>query len=315
MLQQRHTAARVISRSAASADTQTMQQLAENVDAALAEFRQDCQAGRFKLDPARLVARMDEWLRTDEPEYLDRTDVPDARKRDIMSGLHRFNRTVFAYKRFMKALQPLITRVHQQERRPVRMLELASGGGDFTLELARQAARQGLPVSITGSDYVAAHVDDANEKAGRAGIPVDFRVVNAFDMDTIEPGEFDIVFIIQTMHHFSAGQLAMMMNQARQVAGYAFVGIDGYRSLQLFGLMPLMAIINPQRDFLHDSFISIRRMYSEPELAYIASLAVPDSPVRTFSLHPGYSGLEINCRAIRFLHQEIAVTLTHGLTP
>lgn len=297
MLQQRHAAARVISGSAVRANTQTMQQLAEDVDAALAGFRQDCQAGRFKLDPARLVARLDEWLRTDEPEYLDRTDVPDARKRDIMLRLQRFNRSVFAYKRFMTALKPLITRVHAQEQRPVRMLELASGGGDFTLELARQAAKQGLPVSITGSDYVAAHVADANNKAERTGMPLDFRVVNAFDMGAIESGEFDIVFIIQTMHHFSAGQLAMMMNQARQVAGHAFVGIDGYRSLQLFGLIPLMALINPHRGFLHDSFISIRRMYSEPELAYIANLAVPGSPVRTFSLHPGYSGLEIDCRA------------------
>jgi len=296
MLQQRHTAARIISKSAANANTQTMEQLSADVDAALAGFRHDCQAGRFKLDPTRLVARVDEWLRTEELEYLDRTDVPDARKRHIISGLHRFNRTVFAYKRFMSALQPLIKRVHQQEQRPVRMLELASGGGDFTLELARQAAKQDLPVSITGSDYVAAHVADANAKAERAGIPVDFRIVNAFDMKTIEPGEFDIVFIIQTMHHFSAGQLAMMMNQARKISGYAFVGIDGYRSLQLFGLMPLMAIIRPHRDFLHDSLISLRRMYSEPELAYIASLAVPGSPVRTFSLHPGYSGLEIDCR-------------------
>jgi len=54
--------------------------------------------------------------------------------------------------------------------------------------------------------------------------------------------------------------------------------------------------VNPYPDFLHDSLISLRRMYSEPELAYIARLAVPHRTARTFSLHPGYSGLEIDCR-------------------
>ena len=297
MLQQRRAAARVITELQAPTDTRDMRALAETADQALAAFRKRQQSGRFSLDPARLVALLDDHLRTDEPEYLDRPDIPDARKQDIMARLHRFNRLVFAYRRFMKALQPLIRQVHNEQRRPVRMLELASGAGGFTLELVRQADKQGLPVHITGSDYVPAHVESANKKARETGVSTDFRVINAFDMKDIEHGEFDIIFIIQTMHHFSAGQLAMMMRQASEVAGRAFVGIDGYRSLQLFALMPFFAAINPYPDFLHDSLISLRRMYSEPELAYIARLAAPDRRVRTFSLHPGYSGLEIDCRS------------------
>jgi len=243
MLQQRAIAARIIRESEPPPDTQDMRTLCETVDQALSVFRQRRQSGRFALDPARLVAFVDDRLRTDELEYLARSDIPDARKQDIMDRLHRFNQSVFAYRRFMKALTPLIRQVHNQVQRPVRMLELASGSGGFTLELVRQANKQGLPVRITGSDYVPTHVKDANARAGEAGLPVNFRVINAFDMQDLERGEFDILFIIQTMHHFSPGQLAMMMRQASEVASHAFVGIDGYRSLQLFALMPFFAAV------------------------------------------------------------------------
>lgn len=242
--------------------------------------------------PTRLAAGLDRWLRTDVAEYLDQPEVPDAAKVDIVARLDRLNRALHAYQRFFAVLRPVITAVYRRERRPVRILELASGSGNFTLALARQARAAGLPVAVSGSDYLAAHVAEGARRAAAAGLEVAFREVNAFDMHNVGEGEFDLVFLAQTMHHFSPGQLARMVEQATRKTPH-FIGIDVRRSLHVWGIVPAMVALNPHWGFLHDGIVSLRKMYSEPELALIAQLAAPDWRVGTRGIFPGYSVLEV----------------------
>lgn len=271
-----------------------MNVLERQVDQAIASLRAQRRVHGQTADVLpRLAARLDDWIRTDAEEFLDRADYADAGKVRIVSQLHRFNRVVQAYWRFLSILKPYIHAVHQQEKRTVNVLELASGSGEFTLALAEKARQQKLPIAIYGSDYIEAHVEEGNRKARAKGIAAQFRTINAFDMHNVAEGEFDIVFVAQTMHHFTPGQLAKMIAQASAKATYGFVGIDGRRGLELFGMMPLMAALNPTYGFMHDSFISMRKMYAEPELELIAQLAAPEHRVRTFSSHPGYSVLEV----------------------
>lgn len=241
---------------------------------------------------SRIAESLDRAYRTDEPEYLDDEDVSATRKQSIVGHLHRMNLLLGAYSRFLGVLTPWIRQAAARHGRRARVLELASGSGGFAIELAARASRQGLPVDIVGSDYLPAHVEAATSRALERGVPVEFRVVNAFEMDGIGVGEYDVVFIAQTMHHFSGGQLARMISQAHGVATSAFVGIDGKRALDVFAFVsaigPLLG-----RDFLHDAQVSARKMWSEPELELIARLAAPEVSVRTRSLLPGYSVLEV----------------------
>lgn len=251
--------------------------------------------GRRRGLATRLAVRLDDWLRTDAPEYLDLASCADAEKVAIVARLDRLNRALRAYHRFFAILRPAIADRYRRERRPVRILELASGAGTFTLELARLAQAAGLPVEVHGSDYLGAHVREGRRRAAAAGLPVAFREVNAFDMHNVVAGEFDLVFLAQTMHHFTPGQLARMVEQATARAP-CFVGIDVRRSLHVWGIVPGMAALGPHWGFLHDGIVSIRKMYSEPELALVARLAAPDCTVRTRGVLPGYSVLEVTRR-------------------
>lgn len=253
----------------------------------------EARAAQARGLPARLAVTLDRWLRSDAPEFLDRDDVTPDAKVAIVSRLDRLNRSLQAYRRFLAVLRPGIEAVHRREGRPVRLLELASGAGDFTLELARLAQAQQLPVVVHGSDYEPGQVQEGTRKARVAGLDVEFRIINAFDMHNVAAGEFDIIFLAQTMHHFTPGQLARMVEQASRKATHAFIGIDVRRSLHVWGIVPAMAALNPDYAFLHDGIISIRKMYSEPELALIARLAAPDRQVATRGIFPGYSVLEV----------------------
>lgn len=270
---------------------ETLEQRVDRIVARLRKERLWRSADKGLL--TRVSARLDQWIRTDTPEYLDRPDYAAADKVEIVARLGRLNRRAQAYWRFLRLLRPHIEAVRARGQRTVRILELASGAGDFALALAAKAKRQGLPLEIHGSDYLDAHVDEGNRKAAEQGLAVSFRNINAFDMHDVAEGEFDIIFVALTMHHFTPGQLARMVAQASAKATQAVVGLDGHRGLELFGLLPGMVALNPHYGFLHDTVISMRKMYSEPELELIARMAAPARQVRAYSVFPGYSVLEV----------------------
>lgn len=241
---------------------------------------------------ARALVAVDDRLRTDAPEYLDDPDFPAARRVAIVQALHRFNQGVFAYRRFFAVLRPFLRGVAGQ-RRPARVLELASGSGEFSLALAELARRERIAVDITGSDYFPEHVAACNGKAAERGLDARFIELNAFDMAHLDAGAYDLVFIAQSIHHFSPGQVAMMVAQASRVAATAFVGIDGRRSLGLYAVVPTTGLLWRSTDFVHDSVVTLRKFYTESELELIARIAAPRASVIVRPAHPGYSVLTV----------------------
>jgi hypothetical protein len=254
--------------------------LAAYIDAAV----QDVRAERFRTGAAQggfsaLLSRLDRWLLTEEREHLDDPHFPEEDKLRIVRGLHLMNMLTLSYQRFLRALRPTLMRVAQREGRPARLLELAGGTGGFALALAKLAIREQVPVVVQGSDIVPAYVRHAQAEADRRRLPVSFQVIDATRMEGFEPGAFDVVFVAQSMHHFGPGMLGSMIAQAARVARYAFVGIDGYRSLSMLGIVTGPAVLSLHGPSLHDAWISARSFYSQPELRLIAQLAAPKARV------------------------------------
>lgn len=268
----------------------SMDELAAAADNAVARLRERrLQQAPHQGRLTAAAARLDDWLRTDAPEYLDDPAVAPERKQAIVQKLHRFNQGVFAYHRFLRVLRPLLRQVVAERQGPVRILELASGSGEFSFALAGIARREGIDVEVTGSDYFREHVEAGNAKARARGAEVRFIEVNAFDMAALAPGAYDIVFIAQSIHHFSPGQVAMVIAQATRVAAVGFIGIDGRRSLELFAGVPAAGVLLRSRDFLHDAIVTLRKFYTESELDLIARIAVPGGFVSVRPELPGYS--------------------------
>lgn len=270
-------------------------ELERAVDAAVARLRAEREraAGAWE----RVATAIDRRVRTDAVEYMDRDDLPAEEKVRLVRALHRFNRTLLSYHRFLAILKPHVEAVNALTGRPARVLELASGSGEFTLELARLAARRGLPVEVTGSDIVPAYVERGNAEAAARGVPARFVRLNAFEMTGVAPGDHDLVFIAQSAHHFTPGQLARMIRRAHRVASRAFLLVDGFRSLWLLGMLAatggVAGAVFGAPQFLHDAVVSGRRFFSEPELALIARLAAPAADIDVRTSRPGLSVLTV----------------------
>lgn len=193
------------------------------------------------------VVQLNEALRTQALEHFDEPDYPEHKRLLLARQLHRFNSLLLSYHRFLAVLEPLIERAAAKRGAPARLLELASGSGEFSMGLARLAQRKGLPLQVTGSDIQPAYVAAAQAEATRRGLPMRFEQRNAFDLGDVSPGEFDLVFIANTLHHFTPGQLAMMVAQGSRVAGTAFVGRTATEACGCWACWPPCPCSSPAR--------------------------------------------------------------------
>lgn len=236
---------------------------------------------------------VDKIARTDLPEHTDNPNVSSERKLKIVKSLHRMNILNGAYGYYIKILTPVIMEIAAKRNKSVRLLELASGSGEMAMNLARLALKKNLPVEVTGSDYIEKVVKDAEKRAIRRGLEMHFRAINALDMSVLNQGEYDIFLIIGTLHHFTPGQLAVMIAQSKKITGSTFIGIDGHRSMSMLLGLPLVHLITLLPDHIHDAWLSTRKFYTLFELERIAQIAVPDANITTMHSWPGISVLKV----------------------
>lgn len=216
---------------------------------------------------------LDNALRTGENELMDSECISELEKLRVVRALDRQNSVMGIYAALSGIILPCIREAARRSGSEARVLELAGGTGGFALALAAEAGRQGLQVSITSSDIVPAYIEEGRRAAAEHNLPVEFIMLDALDPRGFGDRKADIVVMSQSLHHFTPGQLAVIIARSARHASTAFFGIDGYRSLLLTAGVPLVAGLQAIPSFAVDGLISARKFYSEAELGIIADLA------------------------------------------
>jgi SAM-dependent methyltransferase len=190
-----------------------------------------------------------------QPELMDQPGLDPAEHRRALDGLGRINRA----SRTAAALWPPIRGVATTVAgRPVRVLDLACGGGQVAVDLVARARGTGVALEICGCDASPAAIDYARELARRAGATsVHFRQLDVLREPL--PTGFDVVCATLFLHHLSdeeattllgrmaasAGHLVLVSDLRRTALGFAFawagcrllsrsrvVRVDGTRSVR-----------------------------------------------------------------------------------
>ncbi|MFO0844217.1 MAG: methyltransferase domain-containing protein [Gemmataceae bacterium] len=154
------------------------------------------------------------WLsrRDRRPEVMDQPGLDPARHRQALAALRRINRL----SRSAAALFGPLAGLHADlATAKLRVLDVASGGGDVAVRLWKRAARAGLDWRVTGIDVSPVAVEHARRHALGEGAPVRFTTLDAL-RQPIE-GDFDAVVCSLFLHHLDEDDAVALLQVLARV--------------------------------------------------------------------------------------------------
>ncbi len=158
-------------------------------------------------------------VRDRQPEWMDDPQLEPQLHWAALTGLKRVNGISRTAESVWRTIQS-----HTRRGDHLRILDVASGGGDVAIRLMRRAARQGVGCEILGIDIsrtaleFASHV--ARTTAGgmaACGTRLEFRHGDVL-RDPF-PGPFDVVYCTLFLHHLSDEDAVVLLGKMRATAG------------------------------------------------------------------------------------------------
>ncbi len=207
-----------------------------------------------------------------EPELMDAEDLDPARHVQALRALARVNRVSLVAARVWREVLHL-SRISRDQGgdRPLRLLDVACGGGDVMVDVALRAHKAGVPLAVHGCDLSPVALEHARREAERWGV-----VANFFARDVLAegvPGGYDLVCSSLFHHHLSredavdllrgmaeAGHRVLVQDLLRGALGYVLA----WSGLRLLSRSEVARVDGPR---------SVRAAFTLPEVRAMAAEA------------------------------------------
>jgi SAM-dependent methyltransferase len=212
-----------------------------------------------------------------EPEWMDQPGLDASEHARALRGLGRINRL----SRSDAILWPAVGGLARLRRgAPVRVLDLASGGGDVAIAIARRATRARLDVRIEGCDICPEAVRFARQRAAECSATIRFFPLDALS-DPIPEG-YDAVTCSLFLHHLDEADAVSLLRRMARAAGRLVLVNDLVRS----DLGYLLAwagcrLLSGSAIVRHDGPVSAAAAFSLAEVRVLAKRAGLDDSTLT----------------------------------
>jgi 2-polyprenyl-3-methyl-5-hydroxy-6-metoxy-1,4-benzoquinol methylase len=165
--------------------------------------------------------------RNRQPELMDQPGLDAGLHAHALHSLSRINRLSRTSAIIWGPIRQLV--LEASLRRPLRILDVACGGGDVALEIARRAACAGIAVHVDGCDISPVAVNYARDAAlRRQALNVGF-----FQHDAVRnplPAGYDVVTCSLFLHHLDDHGAGQMLRSMAAAASRMVVASDLRRS-------------------------------------------------------------------------------------
>ncbi len=211
------------------------------------------------------------------PEWMDDPALSGAQHREALDALARVNRLSLAGRRVAGEVLAMARSGRVEPGRPVRLLDVACGGGDVLRAVARAAERAGVAVELHGCDRSEAALAHARER-------LDGRSLELHRVDVLAeplPGRFDLVACSLFLHHLDEDD-AVRLLAAMGCAGRVMLVQDLRRSRLSYALAAAgLQVLTRSPVARVDGRRSVRAAFTMREArALCARAGLPDARVR-----------------------------------
>ena len=215
--------------------------------------------------------------RNRRPELMDDPALDPTEHRRALDGLARLNAASGAFRRLW---DPIAALARADPGRPVRVLDVATGAGEFPVTLARWAKRTGLPIEVAGCDLSETALARGREAAAAVGVPVTF-----FRQDVLNdplPTGYDVVTCSLFLHHLDEPDAVRLLGAMRAAAGRAVLVNDLARGRLNYTLVWLATRLLTRSPVVrYDGPVSVRAAFTPAEALALAEQAgLTDAAVR-----------------------------------
>ena len=170
------------------------------------------------------MAALDLRNRYRERELMDAPGLDPTQHVQALQALARVNRLSGVAARVWKDVLHM-SREHGVRAKggPLRLLDVACGGGDIMVGVARRAAAAGVPLEVHGCDVSPVALEHARREAERRGVTADFLARDVLAEGL--PGGYDLV-CSSLFHHHLSNEDAVKLLRAMADAGHAILVQD-----------------------------------------------------------------------------------------
>ncbi len=200
-------------------------------------------------------------------ELMDAPDLDAGLHTAALRALARINRVTRANMVFWPAIRDL---ANQQNPLPVRVLDIASGGGDVARALARKAQRHGLALQVAACDKSAIAIRHARhcDALGPA------RRVNYFQLDALRdplPNDYDILTSSLFLHHLSTHDAVLLLRKMAAASRQLVLVSDLLRTRPGYALAWVGPPILTRSPVVRtDAILSVAAAFSRTEVRQLA---------------------------------------------
>lgn len=208
-------------------------------------------------------------------------DQPGLDPRDhaqALAGLRRINLLSGS----AEQLWPHIRRKaqHRPAGGPLRVLDVACGGGDLLLRLGQKAKREGIALDLGGCDMSEQALEIAGATLASGGLEGDFHVCNVCEAPL--PEGYDLITSSLFLHHLEEDQVVRVFQAMAASGAETLVLTDILRSRLGVALARTVPYFLSRSPIVHiDAVISVRAAYTQDEIRKLAAEAgLQDASIR-----------------------------------
>jgi len=211
-------------------------------------------------------------------ELIDEPGIALEELSANLRDLERLNRLFGGTRLILRYLGPMLRRAQLGE---IRILDVATGGADIPVAIARWARQQGRRVRIVGIDKNPQMLRASGDRM-RQYPEVSLEIADALALP-YPSGSFDVVLCSLALHHLSYAEGVKLLGALDRIGRWGFIVNDLLRSWHAYLLTWLaMRLFCRGRLVRHDGPLSMRRAYTLSELRAM----VNEAGVGGVRIHP-----------------------------